>query len=345
MNELRADTISNSWTIISSDRQKRPNNFSLKKDHKSFTSCAFCEGNESHTPPENYAVRPNFSSANGPGWNIRVVPNKYPAVKIGSIVNKESGNEFFKAIPAVGNHEVIIDSPFHSIRWEHQSISHLSTILTVIQNRLSDQEKRNVDTFALVFKNEGEYAGASLEHPHMQCISLPVVPPVIERELLRARRYYHLKKRCIICDMIGFEKQNVSRMVCENPSYSVFCPYASRFAYELCIVPKTHNYSFLNTQPNDIINLADILVTVLNALNSILTHFHYNVIFKTVPLMLFEKTLLMHETGDAYHWHITIAPRISPLQGTDWGTGVYVNAQSPENSAKVLRKYIEKTTQ
>src|SRR5436189_1654585 len=80
--ELRKDPVTGRWVIIATDRAKRPTDFVRETVQIRGTGfCPFCSGNESKTPPEILAYRSN-GERNSPGWSIRVVPNKFPALGI-----------------------------------------------------------------------------------------------------------------------------------------------------------------------------------------------------------------------------------------------------------------------
>ena len=80
MPELRKDPIVGRWVIISTERGKRPTSFKLSERPAVVGGfCPLCVGNEDKTPPEVYAVRPDGSKPNTPGWTLRVVSNKFPA--------------------------------------------------------------------------------------------------------------------------------------------------------------------------------------------------------------------------------------------------------------------------
>src|SRR3979409_1144413 len=113
MPELRKDPITGRWVVVSTERLKRPMDFrferaiAIGRDH-----CPFCPGRESMTPPEVLAYRHNGSGPNGPGWDLRVVPNKFPALRVEGTLDRE-GEGMFDRRSGIGADEVIIATTRH----------------------------------------------------------------------------------------------------------------------------------------------------------------------------------------------------------------------------------------
>lgn len=138
------------WVVITPSRLARPedNKTKLQAANTQRPSCAFCEGNETMTPPEVWRIG-GEGFWNKPGWRVRVVPNKYTITDI---------------------HEVIIHSPDHTKDIEDLEIEQIKLIMQVYRQRF--QVHKN-DGQVLIFCNHGHAAGASLNHPHSQLVVLP----------------------------------------------------------------------------------------------------------------------------------------------------------------------------
>ncbi|MGD0075480.1 MAG: galactose-1-phosphate uridylyltransferase, partial [Candidatus Binataceae bacterium] len=95
MPELRKDPIVGRWVIISTERSKRPTDFAHGSNSgglRNTAVCVLCPGNEEMTPPEVLAYRDTNLAPNRAGWHVRVVPNKFPALKIeGSMGRRGQG--------------------------------------------------------------------------------------------------------------------------------------------------------------------------------------------------------------------------------------------------------------
>ena len=339
MGELRKDPILGRWVIISTERSKRPGSYRVDKSpfETDPKDCPFCSGHEKMTPPEIYALRPPHSKANTPKWKVRVVPNKYPALGIDAPLKKK-GMGLFDMMTNFGAHEVIIETPEHKREIYDQSIDEIVDWISVIQYRVEDLHKDARFRYLLVFKNKGQEAGASLSHPHHQIIATPVTPKRVREELQGAEAYFKLKERCIFCDLIEEETSSKERIIYENEAFVSFCPYASRFPFEIWILPKHHCIDFYDQiVKNDIKLLAATLKETIAKLNKVLNGPEYNYLIHASPNR-FERRGYWKTIHDDYHWHIELFPRLTRTAGFEWGTGFYINPTAPEDAAKILRE-------
>ena len=240
MPELRKDPIVGRWVIISTDRAKRPTDFVRETMKIKGGFCPFCYGNESKTPPEILAYRPstngNAPQKDSPGWTVRVVPNKFPALGIEGNLNKQAEGMFDK-MNGVGAHEVIVETPDHNMSLATLPSKRIEDVLWAFRDRILDLKKDRRFKYILLFKNHGEAAGASLEHSHSQLIALPILPIYVVEELQGAKQYYIYKERCVFCDIIRQETDNGIRIVGENDDFMTLAPYAPRFPFETWILP------------------------------------------------------------------------------------------------------------
>ncbi len=330
MPELRKDPITGRWVIISTDRSRRPTDFIHEKVRiRSSGFCPFCSGNESKTPPEILAYRSDGSGRDAPGWTLRVVPNKFPALGIEGTLNRQ-GEGLFDKMNGIGAHEVIIETPEHQMTVATLPVQRVEEVLWVYRDRILDLKKDRRFKYMLIFKNHGEAAGASLEHTHSQLIALPVVPKQVREEVDGARGHYASKERCIFCDIIRQETESATRLVAESTDFIVLSPYAPRFPFEMWIVPKLHQSAFEQSQKREFEQLAATMKDMLTRLDKVLDNPAYNYIIHTSPVA--------ESTEDYYHWHLEIMPKLTKVAGFEWGTGFYINPTPPEEAAKFLRE-------
>ncbi|MBI3328844.1 MAG: galactose-1-phosphate uridylyltransferase [Nitrospinae bacterium] len=332
MPELRRDPVVGRWVIISTERSQRPSDFKLQPGPKHEGFCAFCPGNEDTTPREVLAYRPLNSEPNKPGWTVRVVPNKYPALRIEGPLGKRPEGMFDK-MNGIGAHEVIIETPDHNASLATLPLRHVEEVLWAFRDRILDLQKDERFRYTLVFKNHGAAAGASLEHPHSQLIALPIIPNLVQEELEGCDRYYRYHDRCIYCDMIQQEMQAQGRVVLENAEFIALAPFASRFPFEVCLLPKAHNASFEKVHSGEYSHLAALLQEVLQRMFSLLTDPPYNILFHSAPSF--------DDCEHYYHWHVEIMPRLTGVAGFEWGTGFHINPTPPEEAARFLREVPE----
>jgi UDPglucose--hexose-1-phosphate uridylyltransferase len=327
--ELRKDPVTGRWVIISTDRVRRPSDFA--QDHvvpKGGRFCPFCPGNESKTPPEVLAYR-SSGGPNESGWQLRVVPNKFPVLRVEGELNRQ-GEGLYDRMNGVGAHELIIESPEHLVTQADMPEKRIEAIFWAYRDRMLDLRKDQRLRHILIFKNHGEAAGSSLEHTHSQLIALPVIPKRVQEELDGCRRYFDFKERCIYCDVARQEMDTGSRVVLETDHFLVFSPYAPRFPFETWIIPRRHFSHFELTDSAVIENLAWVQRVMLRKIDKVLEHPPYNWMIHSAPV---QEGPLAH-----YHWHIEIIPRLTKVAGFEWGSGFYINPTPPEESAKFLRE-------
>jgi len=329
MPELRKDPVTSRWVIISTERGKRPSDFSPEPPRARSGFCPFCPGNEAKTPPEILAYRPNGGPPNSSGWDLRVVPNKFPALQIEGELNRQ-GEGIYDKMNGLGAHEVIIETPEHEATLATLPEERVEEVLWAFRDRIVDLKKDPRFQYILVFKNHGEAAGASLEHPHCQLIATPIIPKRVREEVDGAREYYRYKERCVYCDMVRQERQERTRLITENDHFVALAPFASRFPFEIWLLPRSHDPYFEDAQKQEYVSLAKALRETLRRMDRVLNNPPYNFIIHNSPLR-----------GDDhlhYHWHIEIMPKLTRIAGFEWGSGFYINPTPPEEAATFLRQ-------
>ncbi len=329
MPELRKDPVIGRWVIISTERAERPNDFKIQLVERAKNNfCPFCPGHEASTPPEVLAYRPGPANPNGPNWQLRVVPNKFPALIIEGDLDRE-GHGLYDKMNGVGAHEVIIETRDHSKSLSDLTVGEVEALLWACHDRIIDLRRDSRFRYVLVFKNHGESAGASLEHSHTQLIALPIIPRRVQSELDGAAKHYEFKERCIYCDIIAQEKRESERVVYENDEMLVIAPWAPRRPFETWILPKKHISHFEDAQNGIYPAFADALLTILKKLNALVGDPPYNFTIHSSPL---QKPNLPH-----FHWHLELTPTLTKIAGFESGSGFYINPMSPEKAAAFLR--------
>lgn len=329
MPELRRDPIVGRWVIISTERARRPSDFISKPPERRRSTCAFCAGQEARTPEEVWALRPAGSAPNSPGWVVRVVPNKFPALRIEGDL-EPSGEGLYDRMNGVGAHEVVIEAPEHDARIEQLPLSHLAEVLRAYRERMVDLAKDPRLEYVMVFKNRGERAGASLEHAHSQLIATPIVPMMVDEELAGGLQHFRIKRRCIWCDIIRQERQGGGRVVLEQDGLIALAPFAPRFPFETWILPVGHRSAYEETPVGEFLPLARLLSEILTRMNRTLGDPPYNLMLHSAPLRA--------GALDHFHWHLEIIPILTRVAGFEWGTGFFINPTPPEEAARYLRE-------
>jgi len=328
LSEIRKDYVTDTWVVISQERARRPKDFIKTHQKIDGTRCAFCEGNEHMTPPEIFAFRGTETQANSPGWWIRTVPNKFPALRIEGDLERKSSS-IFTSISGIGCHEVIIETPEHDKPLALLTLSQVKEVIEMYRQRLEDLSRDRRFKYILIFENHGAEAGASLEHPHSQIIATPMIPLQVAAELRGSDNYFtDMGGECIYDAVISEERRANERVVFENNSFLCIAPYASRYPYEVMILPKKHQPSFADIGGQDVSDLAEILKRTLGSIYTVLHDPPYNFYIHTSPVNVRDYTF--------YHWHIEVTPAVSKLAGFERGTGFYINSMPPETAALYL---------
>jgi UDPglucose--hexose-1-phosphate uridylyltransferase len=336
MPELRKDPVVGRWVIISTERGKRPSDFKVVMEKRKPGPCVFCEGHESETPPEVYAVRRDGTAPDTPGWEVRVVPNKYPALGIEGELNRE-GVWMCDMMNGVGAHEVIIETPEHRKDLVDLPEDHIAVVVRTYRQRIVDLSGDDRFKYVLIFKNQGRAAGASLQHAHSQLIATPITPKRVKEELVGARQYFDYKRRCIFCDYIKQETEVFGdRLVAETAHFVALSPFAARFPFEMWILPRRHATDFVYINDDEVADLARMLKLILTKLRAALNDPPFNYVLHMAP---FRRPRGGYWTTieEDYHWHIELMPRLTRMAGFEWGSGFYINPTPPEVAAQVLR--------
>ncbi|PIU60213.1 galactose-1-phosphate uridylyltransferase [Candidatus Bathyarchaeota archaeon CG07_land_8_20_14_0_80_47_9] len=340
-NEVRKDYLLDRWVVIATERGRRPTDFANKEREKAKTGvCLMCPGNEHMTPP---AVLVYLKHGNGirktedkddtrhKNWAVRVIPNLFPA--FAPPKNKTSQRKTAKCsemIPAVGHHEVLVESPNHDEHPADARLSQLEYVVDAYVDRLRELSARPYVKYVSIFRNHGLEAGASLSHAHSQIIATPSIPKTVEDELEASKRFWKQNKKCVFCEIIKKERGG-PRLILENSKFVVFAPYASVNPMEFWIIPKKHEATLLDLSKSDVKALAETLKACLGGLKKLVNDPPYNYGFHLA---------IDKDASDYYHWHLEVYPKLAIWAGFEKSTGMYINTVTPEAAAEHLRKTI-----
>lgn len=328
MSEFRQNPVTKQWVLIAPNRAKRPEDFKTVSVMRGLPehdpSCVFCPGEKEGLNKELYRT------PKGKDWQVRVVENKFHALEETTVYRHK---EFYMSRSGNGDHEVIITRK-HNEPVALQSIALVEkTLETFIERFKALSENPNL-AYVQIFHNHGKEAGASLIHPHYQLLATPMVPPHIHSEILGCYHYYQTHKTCIYCDIVEEELKVKDRVVYESEHFVVISAYASRSPFETWILPKKHGARFEQIDKDEIKHLSFVLKVTLGQLYTKLSDPPLNFYTHTMPLMNAKHSINQEA---AYHWHLTIFPRISTWAGFEFATGIAINPVSPEVTAQFLR--------
>lgn len=330
--EYRRDPITGRWVLIAPERAARPLALSHVKPHDRRDAerdrCPFCEGREENTPHERFALRAPGSAANGPGWQLRVIPNKFPAVRPLASADPLSVG-LLEAVPGHGEHELVIPCARHESNPVQLTNAEFADLLGAYRERLLTLAADPRLEYATIFQNVGAEAGASLAHLHSQILATPFVPDAVQLELDGSKRHIEREGRCVFCDLLRHEIAVGERVMMATANFVALLPFAGRFAYEVWVLPRTHTSGYESLTNEMAHELAEVLRTVLTRFDAVLAEPAYNYYLHTSPLRAPE---LPH-----YHWHLEIIPRTARTAGFEWGSGCFINTVAPERAAVELR--------
>jgi len=329
MSELRRDPICGRWVIVDTDHPSKPEDFEHEPHSWRGGVCPFCYGSEGMTPFEIEALRDPNTAPNTPGWQVRIVPNKFPALQIEGDLDRRGVGIYDKS-NGIGAHEILIESPYHNKDIPDLLNEEVEKVILMCCRRAQDLVKDKRFKYIMIFKNYGPSAGASLEHPHTQIIALPLVPKNPMEEIKGAQNYFEYRERCVYCDVIRQEIQEKERIILENKYFLAFCPSVSRFPFEIWIIPKKHQNHFYHMPPEEIPVLASILKETITKVKKVFNSPAYNFIIHSSPANSDSFT-------ESYHWHIEFMPKLTRVAGFEWGTGFYIVPTPPELAAAYLR--------
>jgi UDPglucose--hexose-1-phosphate uridylyltransferase len=330
MRQFRKDPLSDRWVAYAQGRDDRPNEFESNGRRRPDARCPFCAGHELDTPPEiiSYSVPHSGQQPGGQPWLVRVVPNKYPAFQPTGHT-KVDQHGLYQGAAAVGDHEVIVESPRHVASLGELTDQEVELLFFAYRDRLRGLQQCEGHKYALVFKNVGPQAGASLEHSHSQIIATSMVPPEVAQEMRAAKRLFQCDKACFFCRVLEDERRHGQRFVAETTRFAAVCPYASRMPYEMWVLPRGHASHFETQDEASLAELAKFVRELIRRLESLHGPLAYNYFLHTAPFDTFD----LHH----YHWHIEILPRLTITAGFEWGAGYYINPVPPEQAAAILR--------
>ncbi len=323
MPELRKHYFLDEYCIIAAKRGERPSDFQMEKAKPGDeAACPFCPGNEEMTPPAVAVYTEQGVSSDGlvriSDWEMRVFSNVFAAVVP---CPAPVTTEWF-ALPGQGFHEVIVDSPRHRENPADFTQSHMEKLIMVYKDRYVHYTGNGLVKYVSIFKNWGKEAGASLSHSHSQLVTLPILPPLIKRELDAINRGV----QCPFCNIVAQELKSC-RLINENEGWVLIAPFYSQAPYECWILPKRHFANLGEMHEAEGKSLAALLRQALGGMRSFLNDPPYNCMIFQLPF--------------GYHLNIRIQPAISKIAGFERGTGVYVNSIAPEYAAAKLSALVK----
>ncbi len=333
--EFRTDVLTGLQVLVAPVRSSRP---SAVHPEPSLAGSddPFAEGKEQETPGERFAFRDPHSPPNSPGWLLRVVPNRYPAVVASQTDQTTSpltpADPYFLSQPAFGEHDVVIECPDSRTRLAELATEETARVFFAWQARLQQLAQDGRYNNVSIFRNEGFSGGASLAHCHSQIIASQQATPLETERTERAARHYETTGGEITLDLLFAEQRAGKRVVVESERFVVLCPFASRTSWHVRFVPKSFaDRSFMNADQDTLRELAELVKRMLTILEQTLGgDFSFNLILPHPRL----------NQPEQFRWMLELMPRTGRSAGWEFLTGVDIVTVAPEQAATVLRQYI-----
>lgn len=329
VSELRQDLITGDWVVIATGRAKRPDEFGRYeriKNDSGIESCLFEDPTASGQEKDVLIYHRDDGE-----WTLRVFPNKYPAFARGALPKNLDDGPYF-AMNGSGYHEIIVTRDHYRHIHEMEDVE-IAEVFDAFQDRYLDLMNRKSVNYISLFHNYGKEAGASIAHPHSQLMAIPVISPYIRQELDGAQLYKKQNRKCVFCTISDHETEHKKRMVFENEDFVAFCPFSSRAAFEVWVMPKKHSPYFERITNEQKLKLAEVFGKAMNAIFVSLNDPPYNFYIHTAPCD--------GKDYPAFHWHIEILPHTSTWAGFELETGIEISTIQPEVAAEFLRKNVK----
>jgi UDPglucose--hexose-1-phosphate uridylyltransferase len=364
MSETRYDWLADRWVIFAPRRNNRPDEFATAGQIEPSTpanNCPFCSGNEGLTPGAVFTLPPQRArkQRQSQPWLVRVVPNKYPALNrlqnvpglpqslsdlnaefMQQPIEREADDNdtnsdesiLFRRRTIRGAHEVIVESPDHVASMSSLDDRHTYFVFDAYRQRLNYWRAHNALHYAVIFKNVGYDAGASIYHTHSQLIAANFVPPDVLRSCQRMQQYHSIYDRGYFRDVLDHELEYGERIIARTRNFVVLSPFASHLPYTILILPKQASARFEEINDAMLNEFALLTRQVLRALESVLPGAAYNFVLHTSPF---------HDYWDnVFHWRMELFPRLTRVAGFEWGSDCFINPIIPEEAAVKLRNNI-----
>jgi len=320
MSQLRLDPLTGRWVVVSTGRMSRPEAFlpptlPVQADHS--RPCPFCPGSEDIGPVLE-------AGADAGSWQVKVVPNRYPAFEGEEPMVVNHRGPLFTEAPASGLHEVLVLSPDHQAGWGRLSERQTRLVMAAIRDRVVAHSQRPGLRYTQVIVNAGREAGASLEHPHAQLLALPFVPRELADEQAGFARF---AGGCLMCAAVQAEVDAHHRMVYLDDHVAIFCPFWSGVPFEMMVVPQEHLAHLSDSPQADLDAVGNALRIAISHLRNHVGEVAYNLVFHSAP----------YRANGQFHWHVHVLPKLTTLAGFELGTGVLINIVPPEEAAQALR--------
>jgi len=322
MADLRRDAVVERWVTIPEERALGVEAFLSQQEPPPAGPCPFCP-DQQMKEKEIFAIRDEHGQ-----WRTRVMPDRHPILRVEGTLERQAKG-IYDAMNGIGAHEIVVESRDHSASWATMDPAQLAAIFQTYRQRSLDLRRDQRLRALYIAKNHGGLA-SHYRHPHSHVVALPILPHMLVEEIEGAERHYDYKERCVWCDVREQELENPACTVYLNEKFIVVTPFASRFPFELWILPLQHQADMASASDDDLAMLGRCVRATFEMIQKRLRDPSYSLVIHSAPFR--------NPPEHSFHWHIEIRPSLSILAGFEWGTGFYTNPIHPEVAAAYLRE-------
>ncbi len=319
MSELRWHPYLEQWVITATHRQERT--FLPPREY-----CPLCP-----TLPGSIETEVPY-----PDYEIVVFENRFPSLQRNAPIPAVEGTMLTPVMPAHGVCEVVLYTPQHDGEMADLPVEQIAKLVKVWTDRFEELSSYPFVEYVLIFENKGKEIGVTIPHPHGQIYAYPFLPPLIEREILSARKYYGQFGKCLFCAVMEQELQDGRRLITRNEHFVAFVPFFARFPYEVHVLPVRHVGTLPEMSTEEHWSLAEMLSVVTRTLR--------NLWEMSIPyIMLLHQSPARDLKSPSYHFHVEFYPfnrtrdKLKYLAGSEQA-GTFINDTLAEETAASLRE-------
>jgi UDPglucose--hexose-1-phosphate uridylyltransferase len=324
MPQIRKDLIVSRWVIVATERARRP--------------AAFVDSVNQQTDPQNcpfckFQEQPLLTKG-----GVKVYKSGTPFFSEAVPLNRQK-HGLYEISTSWGSHEVVVETPQHIANMADLPLEDVQKVFETYAQRMIVHRKDHSIRYVLAYKNYGVAAGSRpIGHSRSQIMAVPVNPIRVKDKITGAKRYFDFHERCLFCDLIRQERKDSQRVILENREFLAITPFASRFPFEVWIIPKRHNCDFAEGISGNENHLAQMMKELLLRFKVGLNDPAYNYMIHSAPFEEGGAYKRYPTIEEDYHWHIELIPRLTRVAGFERGTGFYINSIPPEKTAEFLRE-------